>query len=37
MCSHYQGLKEQERYLKNFGVLPPAGPSKLDLWPGYLG
>jgi putative SOS response-associated peptidase YedK len=37
MCSHYQGLKEQERYRKHFGVAPPLEPGKLDLWPGYLG
>ena len=37
MCSHYQGLKEAEKYRKLFGVGPPAEPSKWDLWPGYVG
>ncbi|OIQ66204.1 hypothetical protein GALL_522300 [mine drainage metagenome] len=37
MCSHYQALKERERYLRHFGVEPPLEPGKLDLWPGYMG
>lgn len=37
MCSHYQGLKEAQRYERSFGVLPPPEPGKHDLWPGYLG
>ena len=37
MCSHYQALKERERYIREFGVAPPSEPGKLDLWPGYLG
>ena len=37
MCSHYQALKEQDKYLRYFGVEPPADPGKHDLWPGYLG
>jgi putative SOS response-associated peptidase YedK len=37
MCSHYQGIKERERYLRHFGVAPPTESGKLDLWPGYLG
>ena len=37
MCSHYQGLKEAQRYERSFGVRPPAEPGKHDLWPGYLG
>ena len=37
MCSHYQALKERERYKRHFGVEPPPEPGKLDLWPGYLG
>gem|GEM_PF-5936655 len=24
MCSHYQAIKERERYLRHFGVEPPA-------------
>jgi putative SOS response-associated peptidase YedK len=37
MCSHFQALKERERYKRHFGVEPPPEPGKLDLWPGYLG
>jgi len=37
MCSHYQAIKERERYQRHFGVEPPPEPGKLDLWPGYLG
>src|SRR5450830_94804 len=37
MCSHYQALKERDRYIRHFGVEPPHEPGKLDLWPGYLG
>lgn len=37
MCSHYQGIKERERYLRHFGVEPPPEPGKFDLWPGYVG
>jgi putative SOS response-associated peptidase YedK len=37
MCSHYQGIKEQERYRKHFGVAPVSEPSKVEFWPGYLG
>lgn len=37
MCSHYQAIKEREKYLKHFGVLPPPDDGKTDLWPGYLG
>jgi putative SOS response-associated peptidase YedK len=37
MCSHYQGLKEQEKYRRYFGVEPPHEPGKHDLWPGYVG
>ena len=37
MCSHYQAIKERERYLRQFGVEPPAESGKLDLWPGYTG
>jgi len=35
MCSHYQAMKEQDRYRRYFGVTPPADPGKLDVWPGY--
>lgn len=37
MCSHYQAIKESERYRRHFGVEPPADVGKHDLWPGYLG
>ena len=37
MCSHYQGIKERERYRRHFGVEPPADLGKHDLWPGYGG
>ena len=37
MCSHYQALKERERYIRQFGVEPPPEPGKFDLWPGYIG
>lgn len=37
MCSHYQALKEQDKYRRNFGVEPPADLYKLDMWPGYVG
>ena len=37
MCSHYQALKEQDKYRRYFGVEPPVDPGKHDLWPGYLG
>ncbi|MEI2783615.1 MAG: SOS response-associated peptidase [Candidatus Competibacter sp.] len=37
MCSHYQGIKGRERYLRHFGVEPPAQPGVVDLWPGYQG
>ena len=37
MCSHYQALKERERYIRAFGVELPAERGKVDLWPGYMG
>lgn len=37
MCSHYQGIKERERYRRHFGVEPPADLGRHDLWPGYTG
>ena len=37
MCSHYQALKERERYRRCFQVEAPPEPGKHDLWPGYLG
>jgi len=35
VCSHYQAIKERERYIRHFGVAPPPDPGKLDVWPGY--
>jgi putative SOS response-associated peptidase YedK len=35
MCSHYQAIKERERYSRHFGVEPPTEPGKFDVWPGY--
>jgi putative SOS response-associated peptidase YedK len=35
MCSHYQAIKERERYLKHFAVAPPADMGRHDVWPGY--
>jgi len=37
MCSHYQAVKEREKFMRHFGVLPPPEGGKLDLWPGYVG
>lgn len=37
MCSHYQAIKERERYRRHFGVEPPEDLGKHDLWPGYEG
>ena len=36
MCSHYQGIKERERYRRMFGVDPPDDIGKYDVWPGYV-
>ena len=35
MCSHYQGIKERERYVREFGVPPPDDLGKYAVWPGY--
>jgi putative SOS response-associated peptidase YedK len=37
MCSHYQAFQERERFMRRFGIEPPAQSGKLDMWPGYLG
>lgn len=37
MCSHYQGLKDRDRFRRRFGVEPPDDMGRHDLWPGYLG
>jgi putative SOS response-associated peptidase YedK len=34
MCSHYQALKEQDKYRRHFGVEPPDDPGTFDIWPG---
>jgi putative SOS response-associated peptidase YedK len=35
MCSHYQAVKERERFFREFGVYPPDDSGKYDVWPGY--
>lgn len=37
MCSHYQAIKERERFFRLFGVYPPDPDGKYDMWPGYAG
>ena len=37
MCSHYQALKEQDKYRRYFGGEPPVDLYKFDMWPSYLG
>ena len=37
MCSHYQVIKDRERYLRAFGHYPPAHPYVEDVWPERLG
>jgi putative SOS response-associated peptidase YedK len=37
MCSHYQAIKERERFFRLFGVYPPDPEGKFDMWPGYTG
>jgi putative SOS response-associated peptidase YedK len=37
MCTHYDALKERERFYREFGVEPPPETGKLDMWPGYVG
>ena len=37
MCSHYQAVKERERFFRHFGVYPPDDSGEYDLWPGYSG
>jgi putative SOS response-associated peptidase YedK len=37
MCSHYQALKERDKYVRCFGVEPPLESGKHDVWPGYSG
>jgi len=35
MCSHYEGVRNREKFLKHFRAEPPADMGKLDVWPGY--
>ena len=37
VCSHYQALKDRERYQRRFGAMPPPDLGKSDMWPGYVG
>ena len=37
MCSHYQAVRERERFYKQFGVYPPEEAGRVELWPGYSG
>lgn len=37
MCSHYQAIKERERYFRKFGVYPPPHEYVEDMWPRYAG
>ncbi len=37
MCSHYQAIKERERFFRLFGSYPPDPDGKYDMWPGYTG
>ena len=35
MCSHYQAMKDRERYRRHFGIEPPDDLGKFDVWPMY--
>ena len=35
MYSHYQAMKDRERYRRHFGVEPPNDLGKFDVWPMY--
>lgn len=37
MCSHYQALRDRERYRRHFGVDAPESMEKFDLWPQSMG
>ncbi len=37
MCSHYQAIKDRERFFRLFGIHPPDPDGKYDMWPGYTG
>ena len=36
MCSHYQAIKDRDRYRRHFGVKTPDNLGKFDVWPGYV-
>lgn len=35
MCSHYEGVREREKFLKRFRVIAPEHLGRHDVWPGY--
>lgn len=35
MCSHYEGVREREKFLKQFRVIAPEHLGRHDVWPGY--
>ena len=35
MCSHYEALSSADQLRAGFGVEPPKGLSRTDIWPGY--
>jgi putative SOS response-associated peptidase YedK len=37
MCSHFEALRQLERYLQSFKVQPPPAQGKHDMWPKYQG
>ena len=37
MCSHFEALRQLERFLQSFEVQPPPAQGELDMWPKYLG
>ena len=37
MCSHFEALRQAERYLQSFAVQPPPRPGELDMWPRFQG
>jgi putative SOS response-associated peptidase YedK len=37
MCSHYQAIKDRERFFRKFGVYPPPHDYVEDMWPKYQG
>lgn len=37
MCSHYQAIKDRDRFFRRFGVELPGDAGKVDVWPGTHG